>query len=378
VNLFGYSFTIDQTKTVARITLPSDGNALLLGITLANDTAPVSLAPYYNRPGMYTDGTTFTNPATGGVDGVGDAYSATLLGGSITWSNAIFDFGPPNVTNVVSAAGQTIVLPPGSYSFLRILAAGVEGNQTSQPFTINYADGGSTNFIQSVSDWFSPQHYAGETEAVTMGHRNLSNGNPDNRTFYLYGYSFNLNSTNPVRSLQLPSDGNVEVLAISLVPHWPPVFITNPFSEPGIEAGQLYTGTIAASAVDLDGLPLTYAEVSGPTWLSIAADGTLSGTPLSSDTGNNSFVVSATDPAGSTTNATMTIDVTPAPPIISTISFQNGNLVLSWTGGIAPYQVQMTTNLVQPIWTDIGSPIGANSMTITPTNTATFYQIYGQ
>jgi len=210
-----------------------------------------------------------------------------------------------------------------------------------------------------------------------MGHRNPSDGTADNRTFYLYGYSFNLNNTNPVRSLQLPSDGNVEVLAISLVPHWPPVFTANPFSEPGIKAGQPYSGTIAASAVDLDGSPLTYASVSGPTWLSVASNGTLSGTPLSANVGTNTFVVSATDPSGSSTNAAMAIDVTPAPPIVSTISFQNSNLLLSWTGGIAPYQVQMTTNLVNPIWNAIGSSINANSMTITPTNVATFYRVYG-
>ena len=77
VNLYGYSFTLNPSKTVKSITLPNDQNVLLLAITLANDTAPISLASWYNRAGMYTDGTTFTNPATGGIDGVGSAYSAT-------------------------------------------------------------------------------------------------------------------------------------------------------------------------------------------------------------------------------------------------------------------------------------------------------------
>lgn len=378
VNVYGYSFTIDQTKTVRSITLPSNGNVLLLAITLADDTAPVSLASYYNRAGMYTDGTTFTNPATGGIDGGGSAYSTTLLGGSLTWSNAIFDFGPPNATDVVSAAGQTIILPPGNFSALRMLATGVQGDQTSQSFIVTYANGASATFIQSLSDWFSPQNYSGESEAVTMGHRNLSNGTADDRTFYLYGYSFNLNSTNPVRSVELPVNGNVIVLAISLIPYWPPVFTANPFTEPGIEAGQSYSGTIAASAVDLNGSPLAYAKDSGPAWLNVAANGALSGTPLTPNVGTNSFVVGATDPIGSTTNATMTINVTPAPPIFSTISPKNAGLVLSWTGGIALYQIQTTTNILTPNWNNFGDPISGSNAALVPTNMAAFYRVIGQ
>ena len=378
VSVYGYSFTLNQTKTVKSITLPSDGNVIVLAMTLANDTGSASLASYFNRAGMYTDGTTFTNPPTGGLDLGGSAYSATLLGGSLVWSNTMFNFGPPNVTNVISSAGQTLVLPPGNYSVLRMLATAENGNQTSQSFTVTYTDATSTVFVQSLSDWYTPQNYAGESKAVTMGHRNDSDGTADNRTFYLYGYSFNLNSAKTVQSLRLPNDGNVVVLAVSLVPNWAPVFVYNPFSEPGITAGQTYSGTLAGTAVDLNGDPLTFAKVSGPAWLNVAASGTLSGTPLSADTGTNSFVVSVTDPGGLSSTATMTITVAPAPLIVSTISFQGGNLLLSWTGGISPYQVQMTTDLANPAWENVGGPVSGNSLLISPTNAATFYRIYGQ
>ncbi|HEV2328345.1 MAG TPA: protease pro-enzyme activation domain-containing protein [Verrucomicrobiae bacterium] len=378
VNLYGYSFTLNPAKTVKSITLPSNGNLLLLAIALANDTVPVSLASYYNRAGMYTDGTTFTNPATGGIDGVGSAASATLLGGSSTWTNAIFDFGPPNVTNVISAAGQSVALPPGAYANLRVLAMGVNGDQASQRFSITYTNGTSTTFIQSLSDWYTPQNYSGESQVSTMGHRNLSNGTDDNRTFYLYGYSFPLNTANPVQSFQLPSNGNLIVLAMSLIPHWPPVFSANPFSEPGIQAGQSYSGSIAGSAVDLNGSSLTYAKISGPAWLNVAANGALSGTPLSPNVGADSFVVSATDPTSSSTNATMTINVTPAPPIVLNVSIQGANVVLRWTGGIAPYQIETTTNLISPNWNNFGSPVNGGNMTIAATNAAMFYQVVGQ
>ena len=224
VTVDGYVFSLNQTKTVKSITLPNNSNLVLLSMMLANDPASASLATYYNRAGIYTDGTTFTNPPTGGLDGGGEAYSGTLLGNSQTWSNIVFVFGPVNATNVISCASQTITLPPGNYSRLWMLATGVQGNQTSQSFVVTYSDSTTTTFVQSLSDWFTPQNYAGESKAVIMSHRNNSDGTTDNRTFYLYGYSFALNNAKTVQSIRLPNNANVIVTAISLVPNWPPTF----------------------------------------------------------------------------------------------------------------------------------------------------------
>lgn len=347
-------------------------------MTLANDPVNASLAAFYNRAGIYTDGATFTNPATGGLDGGGAAYSGTLLGNSQTWSNSVFAFGPLNATDVISCAGQTITLPPGNDSRLAMLATGVQGNQTAQSFVVTYSDATTATFVQNLSDWFTPQNYAGESKAVPMGHRNNSDGTQDNRTFYLYGYSFALNNAKTVQSIRLPINANVVVTAISLVPNWPPTFNLNPFTLPSVIAGQSYSGTIATNASDLNGDALTFARVSGPAWLAVAANGALSGTPLSANVGANSFVVSVTDSGGLSNTATMYIDVTPAPPIISGLSPQAGGLLLNWSGGIAPYQVQETTNLVAPNWQSLAGPISSNSLSLTPSNSAMFYRILGQ
>jgi Putative Ig domain len=470
VSLDGYIFALDQTKTVQSITLPVNANVVLLSMVLANDPVGASLATYYNRAGIYTDGTTFTNPPTGGFDGVGSALSGTLLGSSQTWSNTLFAFGPVNATNVISCTNQTISLPPGNYSRLRMLATGVNGNQPSQSFVVTYSDLTTTTFVQSVSDWFTPQNYPGESKAVPMSHRNTSNGGKDGRTFYLYGYSFNLNSAKIVQSITVPNNANVVVTAISLVPNWQPTFNVNPLTLASVNAGQGYSGTVATNSADLNGDALTYAKVSGPTWLNvtangslsgvpansdantnsfvisatdsgglsntltlliyvngapsftidpftlpgivagqgysgtiatnasdpnpsdaltfakvsgpnwlaIAADGTLSGTPVSSDIGNNSFVVSVSDSGGLSDTATMNLGVSDGAPIISTISLQAGNLLLSWSGGIPPYQVQAATNLVNPDWENIGGPITSNSLFLTATNDVMFYRIGGQ
>ena len=62
----------------------------------------------------------------------------------------------------------------------------------------------------------------------------------------------------------------------------------------------------------------------------------------------------------------------------ATLSPQGGNLLLSWTGGIPPYQVQVTTNLSAVAWQDFGSATSSASLLITPANNAAFYRILGQ
>lgn len=378
VTVGGYSFTLDQTKTVKSVTLPNNSNVLLLAAGLAMDSASASLASYFNRAGIYTDGTPFTNPATGGIDGGGYAYSASVLTGSQTWSNTLFAFGPANVTNVISAAGQVIALPSGNYSALRLLATAVQGNQPSQTFFVTYSDGTSTSFSQSLSDWHTPQSYVGESKAVTMGYRTFSDGTKPGGTFYLYGYSFALNSAKQVQSFQLPGNAKVIVTAISLVPNWAPAFYFSPFAEPGTIAGQPYYATVATNAFDLNGDSLTFAKVSGPSWLTVYASGSIIGTPLSANVGVNNFVVSVADRGGLASSASFSIAVQPATPIWSTLQPSNGGLVVSWTGGIPPYDVQQTTNLAQANWFNAGSSLATNSITLPLTNSAAFFRIKGQ
>jgi len=69
---------------------------------------------------------------------------------------------------------------------------------------------------QSLSDWFTPQSYAGESIAQTEAYRISPNGTLDQRTFYLYGYTFALNSAKTVKSLTLPKNANVVVLGVTL------------------------------------------------------------------------------------------------------------------------------------------------------------------
>jgi hypothetical protein len=378
VYVYGYTFSLDPTKTVKSIILPGNSDVILLAAMLANEPITVPLSTYYNRAGMYTDGTTFTNPATGGLDGGGYAYSATLLGGSQTWSNVLFNFGTANVTNVISCTNQVITLPAGNYSAVRLLAAAVQGSLASQVFTVTYTNNSTSSFVQGISDWCSPQNYSGESKAVITGHRNIKDGTKDGTAAYLYGYSFKLNSARVTQSIKLPSNANVMVAAISLVPNWQPTFALNPFTEPAITAGQNYFVNISTNASDLNGDALTFSKVSGPTWLSLSTGGIVTGQPLSTNVGANSFVVSVTDTGSLSNTATMNITVSPAPALVPAITGNATNIWLNWSGGIAPYQAQMSTNLAETNWINVGGLISSNSFNIVPSNPAAYYRIVGQ
>ena len=97
----------------------------------------------------------------------------------------------------------------------------------------------------------------------------------------------------------------------ALMTNTPPQFTTNILSGGTATQGVAYSGSIAGTATDVDpGDTQTYSKASGPAWLNVAADGTLSGTPGLTDGGTNNFTVRVTDAAGASAFAMLTI-ITP-------------------------------------------------------------------
>jgi hypothetical protein len=74
----------------------------------------------------------------------------------------------------------------------------------------------------------------------------------------------------------------------------------------------------------------------------------------------------------------MRVTVVPSPSIKAAIVRQGANLWLTWSGRTAPYQVQMATDLNNPVWANITGPLNTNSMPLTPTAAAAMYRIQGQ
>lgn len=205
VTITGTSGSIVQT-----VSFPFSVSA---GIGKAGAGTAVNLASEFTTYGIYTDGTVYT---TGGLDGGGYSYSSNLLTTSRVYDGILLEFGPANELDAISSSGQVITLPRGKFTTLTMLGTAIEGNQKSQTFTVTYTDGTTAKFTQSMSDWFTPQKYTGESEGVAMAYRNFDDGTKDNRTFNLYEYQFALNTTKVAKSLTLPSNANVMVLAATM------------------------------------------------------------------------------------------------------------------------------------------------------------------
>jgi predicted alpha-1,6-mannanase (GH76 family) len=215
---------------------------------------PVNLSAAYNTTAIYPTGATYT---TGGIDGLGNSYSSNLLGPARALNGTVFYFGPSGAPDAVYGAGQTIPLPAGSFNALELMGSGVNGKQSAEPLVVTYTDGTTSQFSQNFSDWFSPTFNPDESEAVAMAFRNQAAGTQDNAQFNLYAYTLLLDSAKTVKSLTLPSDSNVVLLAATLTNQvfGQPVNLASSFDAIGI-----YTdGSTFSSAGGLDGGGTAYS-----------------------------------------------------------------------------------------------------------------------
>ena len=190
------------------------------------------------------------------------------------------------------------------------------------------------------------------------------------------GSTAELSWANPLQPMQIIPQGSLYPAGDQA-----PSFIANPFTLPGAVANHAYAGSIATNVTDPDDFASTLvcSKTGGPTWLTVAANGALSGTPAATDVGTNIFAVQVTDPNGLSGAASMTICVASAninmgigPSLI-----QGGNCQLNWSGGAGPYQVQMNTNLSTANWVNVGGLLTTNTLTVPATNPAAFYRILG-
>lgn len=215
---------------------------------------PVDLSSAYNVYAFYDDADEGTITGTKSLDGVGFVYSANLLNTGANLKGTQFNFGPANQADAIYGTGTTIALPAGNFATLQLLATGIEGNQASKTVTVTYTDTTTSQFAQSFSDWCSglnggsctsTGNNTGESVAVAMPYRD-SAGGADNRVFYLYGYSFALNTSKTVQSVTLPNTRDVVVLAASLTPPPPTYSLSAPSTTTpaSVNAGQSSTAVV--------------------------------------------------------------------------------------------------------------------------------------
>jgi hypothetical protein len=90
-----------------------------------------------------------------------------------------------------------------------------------------------------------------------------------------------------------------------------PTFTSDPINNLGAVELFPYSGnSLVTYTNDADGIgSVAFSKVSGPTWLVVAGDGTLSGVPCNTDVGANVFTVKALDNGGLSDTAVMNIQV---------------------------------------------------------------------
>ncbi|MEM7393459.1 MAG: Ig-like domain-containing protein, partial [Verrucomicrobiota bacterium] len=137
-----------------------------------------------------------------------------------------------------------------------------------------------------------------------------------------------------------------------------PSFVSDPFNVPGGLVDAPYVDSIADLASDPEGSPLTFIKIAGPDWLTVATDGTLSGTPTAGDVGTNTWTVRVSDGHGGTETAAMEIVIYDPPG--------GGTIMREWWSGIGGNDVaDLTSDPDYP-----HNPTGTNEPTLfeTPSN----------
>lgn len=100
----------------------------------------------------------------------------------------------------------------------------------------------------------------------------------------------------------------------------PPQFTANPIVATSATSGARYTGALTANVSGGSGA-LTFGKVSGPAWLSVAANGSLVGYPGSADRGLNRFLLRVTDANGAGDTVSMEITVVQTPGLVARYAF---------------------------------------------------------
>jgi Bacterial Ig domain/Fibronectin type III domain/Putative Ig domain len=195
---------------------------------------------------------------------------------------------------------------------------------TAFPIILSGADKDSFTLRYSVVSNPASGKLAGTAPNITYTPNNNFVGS-DQLTFLVNDGT--LNSTPATISILVAQTGNIPTTPANV----PPVFAGSPFYAADANEGILYSGqTIANQATDSQ--PISYWKVSGPAWLNVATDGTLSGTPPFGSSGVNAFHIRAADPSSLTADAELRINVTWLP-----VPWQTGNVGIGPLAGSVTY-----------------------------------------
>jgi len=202
-------------------------------------SAPVTLR--YDLATASNDGT----KSNGGFDSAGNALPAEMLPPQITFNDVQFQLAPAKTgsPNAVVAKGQKIDLPAGQYDRAYVLAASADGDQKA---TFEAGDKKVELSIQDwggfIGQWDDRKWSSGDTSNDNYGemigltpayikradlawycshHHNAAGENVAYGYSYLFAYPIDL--PQGTRTITLPDNGKIRILAISVADENPEV-----------------------------------------------------------------------------------------------------------------------------------------------------------
>lgn len=176
--------------------------------------------------------------STAGFDGKGAAFPAEMLPTQILFNDVRFQLASAKtgVPNAITAKGQTIDLPSGTYNRVYVLTASANGDQKGvfeaggKRIELNIQDWGGFIGQWDNRQWSSTDtahDKYGEMTGLTPGfikraelawyfshHHDAAGKNVDYAYSYLYAYAIDLPPG--AKTLKLPANDNIRILAISV------------------------------------------------------------------------------------------------------------------------------------------------------------------
>jgi alpha-mannosidase len=207
--------------------------------------APARVAPVESRPvALVYDLATATADgvkSSPGFDAQGRALAAAMLPDEIDFGGVIFKMGPSGAANAVVAKGQNIGLPAGAFNRVYVLAASAEGDRKA---TFHIGQKATERNVEdwggSIGQWDHRIWKATEKDpyaemvkiepgfikradlAWYCDHRHSSAGvNEPYAYAYLFAYAFDLPAG--AKTLTLPDDARIRVMAVSVAREAPEV-----------------------------------------------------------------------------------------------------------------------------------------------------------
>lgn len=278
-----------------------------------------SVGVAYNASFTASGGTpayTFTNDSGTLPPGLTLSTAGLLSGSPTTAGNYTFSIRVTDTTAAFSSRTYTVSIASGVNIATTSLPSGSLGAPYSQTLT---ATGGTGSYTWTVASGTLPP-------GLSLSAAGQISGTPGAGG----GYSFTVRATD---SASASATANLSITVSSLVS------ITTSSPLPSGSVGAAYSTTLGAVGGTA---PYTWSLLSGtlPTGLSLAANGTLSGTPTSS--ANYFFDLRVVDGAGSSATRTyqmyvgvgVTIDASALPSATVGVAYSK---TLSAVGGTAPY-----------------------------------------